>query len=358
MRVLFTSTPGLGHLYPLLPLARAARAAGDEVRFAIGPEGLSQRHRPRLRRRPDRRARPRGRRPVLGRVWTARPEPNTYVIAGLFGRLRAGAAMASTRAAIERLRTGPGGQRGCRVRRPDRGRARRGAARLRRHHLDGAARPQPPGGRRRHRPAAGRGRADSHWHGAVEARQHPVRHRDPAAAVAEPGRRSREHHGLPARGPGGPATCRRTCPTERDRPPDGLRDARQRRGHACRSRRRRSARCWPVWGRSTPTCCSPSAGWTGPTLGPVPANVHVETFLPQQVAMACDVVVCHGGAGTTMAALTRGLPMVVVPLFADQMHNAARVEAMGAGLTVDPREAATEPRVGRAAGARRPVVRD
>jgi UDP:flavonoid glycosyltransferase YjiC (YdhE family) len=77
------------------------------------------------------------------------------------------------------------------------------------------------------------------------------------------------------------------------------------------------------------------------TLGPVPANVHVETFLPQQVAMACDVVVCHGGAGTTMAALTRGLPMVVVPLFADQMHNAVRVEAMGAGLTVDPREAAT-----------------
>ena len=58
--------------------------------------------------------------------------------------------------------------------------------------------------------------------------------------------------------------------------------------------------------------------------------------------MACDVVVCHGGAGTTMAALTRGLPMVVVPLFADQMHNAARIEAMGAGLSVDPREAATE----------------
>jgi UDP:flavonoid glycosyltransferase YjiC (YdhE family) len=77
-------------------------------------------------------------------------------------------------------------------------------------------------------------------------------------------------------------------------------------------------------------------------LGPVPANVHVETFLPQQVAMACDAVVSHGGAGTTMAALTRGLPMVVVPLFADQMHNAARIEAVGAGLTVDPRGAATD----------------
>jgi UDP:flavonoid glycosyltransferase YjiC (YdhE family) len=77
------------------------------------------------------------------------------------------------------------------------------------------------------------------------------------------------------------------------------------------------------------------------SLGPVPANVHVESFVPQQVAMACDAVVCHGGAGTTMAALTRGLPTVVVPLFADQAHNAARVAATGAGLVVDPREMAT-----------------
>ena len=46
-------------------------------------------------------------------------------------------------------------------------------------------------------------------------------------------------------------------------------------------------------------------------------------------------MVCHGGAGTTMAALTRGLPTVVVPLFADQMHNASRVAATGAGLVVD-----------------------
>ena len=92
-------------------------------------------------------------------------------------------------------------------------------------------------------------------------------------------------------------------------------------------------------------------------LGPIPANVHVESFLPQQVAMACDAVVSHGGAGTTMAALTRGLPMVVVPLFADQMHNAARIEAMGAGLSVDPREAATELAAAVRAGARRPVVR-
>jgi UDP:flavonoid glycosyltransferase YjiC (YdhE family) len=38
MRVLFTSTPGFGHLQPMLPLARALEAAGDEVAVAIAPE--------------------------------------------------------------------------------------------------------------------------------------------------------------------------------------------------------------------------------------------------------------------------------------------------------------------------------
>src|SRR6476659_5083977 len=33
MRVLFTLLPGVGSLHPLLPLARAARAAGHEVAF-------------------------------------------------------------------------------------------------------------------------------------------------------------------------------------------------------------------------------------------------------------------------------------------------------------------------------------
>jgi UDP:flavonoid glycosyltransferase YjiC (YdhE family) len=58
--------------------------------------------------------------------------------------------------------------------------------------------------------------------------------------------------------------------------------------------------------------------------------------------MSCDVVVTHGGSGTTTAALTRGLPMVVVPLFADQMHNADRVAAAGVGMVVDGRRAATD----------------
>jgi UDP:flavonoid glycosyltransferase YjiC (YdhE family) len=34
MRILFTTTAGLGHFHPLVPLARAAANAGHEVAFA------------------------------------------------------------------------------------------------------------------------------------------------------------------------------------------------------------------------------------------------------------------------------------------------------------------------------------
>ena len=52
--------------------------------------------------------------------------------------------------------------------------------------------------------------------------------------------------------------------------------------------------------------------------------------------MICDIVVSHGGSGTTIAGLTRGLPTVAVPMFADQTHNADRLVAAGVGLRVDP----------------------
>lgn len=72
-------------------------------------------------------------------------------------------------------------------------------------------------------------------------------------------------------------------------------------------------------------------------LRPTPANVRIERWVPQAEVLArASAVVCHGGSGSTIGALGAGLPMVVVPLFADQPHNAARVEATGAGLVVQP----------------------
>ena len=47
-------------------------------------------------------------------------------------------------------------------------------------------------------------------------------------------------------------------------------------------------------------------------------------------------VACHGGSGTTFGALSAGVPLVVVPLFADQPVNARCVAAAGAGVVVEP----------------------
>lgn len=70
-------------------------------------------------------------------------------------------------------------------------------------------------------------------------------------------------------------------------------------------------------------------------LGQVPENTRVEPWVTQdEVLRHADVVVCHGGSGTTFGALAAGLPLVVCPLFADQWRNAGLVRDAGAGLVV------------------------
>ena len=65
-------------------------------------------------------------------------------------------------------------------------------------------------------------------------------------------------------------------------------------------------------------------------FGLQPPNVHIERYVPQTLLFPrCSLVVCHGGSGTTMAALAQGLPMVVVPIAADQPENAERCAALG-----------------------------
>jgi UDP:flavonoid glycosyltransferase YjiC (YdhE family) len=70
-------------------------------------------------------------------------------------------------------------------------------------------------------------------------------------------------------------------------------------------------------------------------LGPLPANVHVERWVPQaDVLPHAAAMVCHGGYGTTSGALAYGVPLVVVPMFADQPSNALRVAEIGAGIAL------------------------
>ena len=71
-------------------------------------------------------------------------------------------------------------------------------------------------------------------------------------------------------------------------------------------------------------------------LGPLPENVRVERWVPigEQLAGAAAFVT-HGGAGTTLAALAAGVPMAVLPVSADQPLNARLVAAHGAGLAFE-----------------------
>ncbi len=74
-------------------------------------------------------------------------------------------------------------------------------------------------------------------------------------------------------------------------------------------------------------------------LGPQPPNVHVERYVPQSLLFPrCDVVVTHGGSGTTLAALGHGLPLLVLPQGANQFWNAERCAALGTGIRLLPRE--------------------
>ena len=76
-------------------------------------------------------------------------------------------------------------------------------------------------------------------------------------------------------------------------------------------------------------------------LGMLPANVHVERWVAQASVMPhAAAMVAHGGAGTTLAALAAGVPLVLLPLFADQPINARRVAELGAGLSLDGGRAA------------------
>ena len=74
-------------------------------------------------------------------------------------------------------------------------------------------------------------------------------------------------------------------------------------------------------------------------LGPLPTNVHVEAYLPQSLLFpSCDVVVCHAGSGTTLAALGCGVPLLALPQEANQFWNADRTAGLGAGEVVRPSE--------------------
>lgn len=73
------------------------------------------------------------------------------------------------------------------------------------------------------------------------------------------------------------------------------------------------------------------------SLGPQPPHVLVADFIPQvRLLPYCRLVISHGGARTVTGALCHGLPQLILPQGADNFLGAAACERAGAALALQP----------------------
>lgn len=87
---------------------------------------------------------------------------------------------------------------------------------------------------------------------------------------------------------------------------------------------------------------------TGVEQMDVPANAHLEEFVPHSLVLPrAEVAIVHGGFGVTQKALAAGVPVVVVPFGRDQAEVGRRAEAAGAAVLL-PRKRLSPRRVGEA----------
>jgi L-noviosyl transferase len=71
-----------------------------------------------------------------------------------------------------------------------------------------------------------------------------------------------------------------------------------------------------------------------PLLGHLPDGVRAARIPLCDLLPTCAAIVHHGGSGSTMAAAAFGVPQLVVPHFADHFTNAERLTAVGAGTSL------------------------
>ena len=77
----------------------------------------------------------------------------------------------------------------------------------------------------------------------------------------------------------------------------------------------------------------------GAALGNLPPNVHVEAFVDQAAVLRhADLAVHHGGSGTILAALGTNTPQLLLPKGADQFMNADAMVAAGMADVLEPEE--------------------
>jgi UDP:flavonoid glycosyltransferase YjiC (YdhE family) len=78
-------------------------------------------------------------------------------------------------------------------------------------------------------------------------------------------------------------------------------------------------------------------------FGVVPANVRLTRYVPQaELLPRCAAFVTHGGFNSVKESLIAGVPMVVVPITADQPYCAQRCAALGVGEAIGADERTPE----------------
>ena len=78
-------------------------------------------------------------------------------------------------------------------------------------------------------------------------------------------------------------------------------------------------------------------------IGDIPDNFIVSDFVPQaEVLKYADLFIAHGGMGSVSDGMYLGLPMILVPLGADQFINAYRLQELGAAKVVKKKELTSE----------------
>ncbi len=68
-------------------------------------------------------------------------------------------------------------------------------------------------------------------------------------------------------------------------------------------------------------------------------NVHLTSFVQQRLLLpACAAFITHVGFNSVREAVEAGVPMVALPLFAEEPANARRIVDLGLGLSLTPQE--------------------
>ncbi|MDQ3896714.1 MAG: glycosyltransferase [Actinomycetota bacterium] len=78
-------------------------------------------------------------------------------------------------------------------------------------------------------------------------------------------------------------------------------------------------------------------------FGSPPPNVRIERYVSQAAVLPhCAVVVSHAGSGTVLATISHGLPQLCLPQGADQFLNANAIASAGAGISLPPGQATAD----------------